>query len=687
MDGNRVSTSTSERARARTLIVFVATLMVLAPAAQAEQLSSNLQQFSGRAVALHPVSSRNAPPALTLRPNARVIDARQSPIVAVVSGADTRGDVELGSREPAVLNIPNQPAAPSISSTQSQSDQRNSETSDRVGANRGGQRKSTVEEALATRGSVTFRKTPISEVVFLLSDLWKINIVAGADVSGDVSGAFQDAPLREVLSAALTASGYGYRQIGSSLVVLPLDQIGTPGGAPVGTTGFSQSGIAYFTPQFTEAEEMAEPLQLALGEAVIVAVYPEENRIMIKGTPDDLRLASEAIEQLDVPRPQVRITAMIYDVALGELERLGFNWNREVRELANGTDEALAEVTQTVNEFFAASSDLTGTGITNLGLRTITSSINANVFLEALDQNSEAKLLADPSITVGDRTEASIRIVQQIPIVGANPVEGSNAVFTQTEFKEAGVILVVTPRISRDGTIELQVQPEYSVVSEITPSGPVIDTRTADTIVRVNNGQMFVLGGLRQKSIVETIRGIPYLREISVVGKLFRAHSTEVRESELIVFLKPELITPYYQGHPREEIAGCVATDHLDRIPHAQTRSIIPDCRDCYCPNHYPRPRANRGSYALEMVGGSGFGPYELIAPGGFEINEPGAEPRSAPIPEPSVHPDLAVPIAPAIQSSSASGPAVDSAPPLEPTVVEDLHPPVYVDQRALKRP
>ena len=173
-------------------------------------------------------------------------------------------------------------------------------------------------------------------------------------------------------------------------------------------------------------------------------------------------------------------------------------------------------------------------------------------FLEALDQNSEAKLLADPSITVGDRTEASIRIVQQIPIVGANPVEGSNAVFTQTEFKEAGVILVVTPRISRDGTIELQVQPEYSVVSEITPQGPVIDTRTADTIVRVNNGQMFVLGGLRQKSIVETVRGIPYLREISVVGKLFRAHSTEVRESELIVFLKPELITPYYNGHPRE---------------------------------------------------------------------------------------------------------------------------------------
>ena len=84
----------------------------------------------------------------------------------------------------------------------------------------------TVDEALATRGSVTFRKTPLSEVVFLLSDLWQINIVAGEDVSGEVSGSFFDAPLSEVLAAALTSSGYSYRKTGSSLIVLSADQIG-----------------------------------------------------------------------------------------------------------------------------------------------------------------------------------------------------------------------------------------------------------------------------------------------------------------------------------------------------------------------------------------------------------------------------------------------------------------------------
>jgi type II secretory pathway component GspD/PulD (secretin) len=632
MDGIKTRILTCRQARVLTVVVLtVASALVAVPAGGENPDSSHrrhsLNRFVGTGFELNSVSPAR------IRPPARVIDARQSPVVAVKSASD---------------------------------------------------RLPTVEEALKLRGSVTFRKTPISEVVFLLSDLWKINIVAGADVSGDVSGAFQNAPLSEVLSAALTASGYGYRQIGNSLVVLPIDQIGTATSVSAGTGAFSESGIAYYSPQFTDAEQMAEPLQVALGESVVVAVYPEENRIMIKGSPEDLRIASEAIQQLDVPRPQVRITAMIYDVSLGELERLGVNWNRQVRELANGDNDALTEVTRSVSELFLGSSELTTTGATSIGIRTISNSLNASVFLEALDATSEAKLLADPSITVSDRTEASIRIVQQIPIVGANPVEGSNAVFTQTEFKEAGVILKVLPRISRDGTIQLLVQPEYSVVSEMTAAGPVIDTRTADTVVRVNDGQMFVLGGLRQKSIVESVRGVPYLKEMKHLGKLFRSHSTEVRESELIVFLKPELITPYYVGHPRETMAACVASDQLDRIPHAQTASMIPCCKDPYCANHHPRPRPNLGSYSLEMFGGVGMETNQIITSESFEAT---GEPvfitpqavesesfQSAPAEQAPIDPALIEPIPLSNPDLSYSDVEISSST-LEPTVVEELYP------------
>ena len=397
-------------------------------------------------------------------------------------------------------------------------------------------------------------------------------------------------------------------------------------------------GISYFTPQFVEAEEMAVPLRETLGESAIVAVFSQENRIMVKGTPAELQMAQEIIVQLDMPRQQVRITAMIYDVGLAELEKLGVNWSREVRGIADGQNAALANVTNSVTNFFKTSSSLSTTGATSVGIRTLTGAMESSVFLEALDNTSEAKLLADPSITVGDRREASIRIVRKIPIVGANPVSGSNAVFTQTEFEEAGVILKVKPRISRDGTIELNVQPEYSVVAEITANGPVIDSRTAETIVRVGNGQMFVLGGLRQKSIVESTRGIPYLKDVKYVGALFRSHDTEIRESELIVFLKPEIITPYFTGKPREQRAACVAELQLDQIPYAETCPQTPCCKDSYCPNHSPRPRLNGGSSDLMMIGGEGFADLADPAAMGIQIFE--SEPHAMDVEDESVRHD-----------------------------------------------
>ena len=569
-----------------------------------------------------------------------------------------------------------------------------------------------IEEALATRGSVTFRKTPLSEVIFLLSDLWHINIVAGENVTGEVSGAFHDAPLGEVLTAVLSSSGYSYRKTGSSLIVLSADQVGADdanfvfktlripsqlqsgdqaieaarmmlsergkinrlgtetilvidtlqraqrveglfrdlGGyssADASATGHDEqtvsshsgqggraltgSGIAYFTPQFTEAEQMAEPLQAALGDNVIVAVFPEENRIMIKGSPQDLEIASEAIEQLDRARPQVRITATIYDVSLKEVERLGINWNLSPHSAGTGlTDIADSESIRFRNLISASTqlvTDPSAAGAGNLAISTMNSAVNVDTLLQALHNNSEAKLLADPSVTVGDRRQASIRIVKKIPIIASDPVENSGVVFSQVQFEEAGVILNVLPRISRDGTIEMQVKPEYSVVADFIQNNPVIDSRTAETTVRVSDGQTFVIGGLRQKSVIESVRGVPFLKDIKFIGKWFRSHDTEIRESELIVFIKPELITVCYGGTAREIEAARLTHEELDAIPHAQSCPMTPCCKDPHCPNHHPKIRVNGGSEALrwnefgeisaghDTLQNTMIGPIEIIEP------------------------------------------------------------------------
>lgn len=654
--------------------------------AAGQQSSRHGTLGAGSAAVTSPSLSRPT----VLRPPARVIEAMSTPTMRV-SGTAPLNSPDSGSPD---LKVPFHSETQTHSGIQRGAQRETQrpvvptivtqgEGQKSTGQNASKQKFVSVEEALATKGSVTFRKTPLSEVVFLISDLWQINIVAGENISGEVSGAFHDTPLSEVLSAALTATGYSYRRTGNSLVVLSADEVGsdnpdfttttiaippslrgdestmaaaqlllgergqlrligegnvlvvdtpkridrvrqlfqdltpeeplgevelpesssdveeTPVSNQFAPAAVTRSGIAYFTAQFTEAEALATPLREALGGQVVVAVFPEENRILVKGSPEDLRLASEAIQQLDRPRPQVRITAMIYDVSLREVERLGVDWSvrphSQSLTLADLNDTATQQFRNAVTASTGLVTDPATSGAANLAISSFNSNVDVDTLLQALDASSEAKLLADPSVTVGDRHEASIRIVQKIPILAADPVDNSGVVFSQVQFEEAGIILNVLPRISRDGTIEMKVNPEYSVVADFIENNPVIDSRTAETTVRVGNGEVFALGGLRQKTIVESVRGVPYLKDLKYIGKLFRGHDTEIRESELVVFLKPELVTPYSRGSWREQQAGTVATDYLDRIPYAENVPQSPCCKDPLCPHHFPRPRLNAG--------------------------------------------------------------------------------------------
>ncbi len=567
-----------------------------------------------------------------------------------------------------------------------------------------------IDDALIRKGSVSFRKVPISEVVFMLSENWKVNIVAGQEISGEVSGTFHDAPLSEVLSAVLTANKYGYVRTGQSLIVLPIDQIGSedpsfvsetlslgattepaleaarlllsPGGqlkpigsgnvlvidkpervervrqlfqavdsqggtfkksnalpsvavGPVidtlpsptptiegpGAADAFQSGIAYFTPQFTEAEPLVEALQQALGDSVTIAVFGTENRIMVLGTPDQLRLATDAIEHLDVPRPQVRIRALIYDVSLEELEKLGVDWSHSIGSstlgadglgrngIAGSTGLGFTPSTTATNAFIGTSAVPLGAAAegSNFVIRSLNNAASVSAFINALDSTKGAKLLADPTITVADRTEASIKIVQKIPIANTSQLGGTTTAVTSVTFEEAGITLNVLPHISRDSTISMQVKPEFSVLVGYQGGQPLIDSRTAETTVRVANGNTFVLGGLRQSTVTETVKGVPLLKDIKYVGRLFSSHNTNVRESELIVFLQPEIIDEYHQGTLREQKALCIGNEELDRIPVADSALFIPCCKDKSCPYHYPRPRVNAGSRSLDMIGDSGM--------------------------------------------------------------------------------
>jgi general secretion pathway protein D len=566
---------------------------------------------------------------------------------------------------------------------------------------------------LERRGSVVFRDTPLSEVILILSEQWKINIVAGANISGQISGSFRQEKLEKILDSLLTANGYTYRQIGSSLVIMSKESVAanrpnfavevidipnqntedfgeltdalklrmSPEGSllPIRASGkfaisdtpeniaavkqlleqitgahttryiSSPSEVSAQSPvgaginarnpsevptvmelrtQYVKAKDLEQPLARILGDNTF-AVVEQENVIVVFGDAVTQQRAKQLLHQLDRPRAQVRITGYIYDVDLSEIERLGVDWNAQFmsRSLdANGVprnlamsqsgllvpgppNDALGIATGTASAAAAgaggAAGGAAGAAAANGGqfmFRTLHSNTDIQALVQALDQTAGSRLLADPHVTVVDRHTASLGIVTEIPIQQLTQTQQGGTIGTTT-FREAGITLSVTPRIANDGTIEMEVTPEFSVLAGFQNGNPIIDTRRATTTVRVVHGQALVIGGLRSKSTVETVKGIPGLMHAKFIGRLFRTHSTEIRESELIVLIMPEIVG-FCGGLEREMHALEVTQRQLSLLSTATDGPICPDCNDKHCPHHNPRPRIHHGMQDNGLIGG-----------------------------------------------------------------------------------
>ncbi|QDU89918.1 Type II secretion system protein D precursor [Pirellulimonas nuda] len=339
----------------------------------------------------------------------------------------------------------------------------------------------------------------------------------------------------------------------------------TPGAGGQGPRALE---VAYMKTHFISAESARAPIEALLGPDGKVAVMAAEDRLLVIDYPEILQVVQAALERLDRPRPQVKIRALIYDISLSDIEQLGLNFGGTQGFGWNGDGEKTS--------FFRANSvtkvpfaeSATGSSFT---LASLSHSIDINAVAVALQSAADSRLLADPNITVMENEQASIQSVQEIPYQQLQQTAAGGSIGT-TAFKPAGVVLRVTPKIAYDNTIEMQVEPEFSRLTGFTPGDnqPIIDKRVANTTVRVANRQTFVLGGLRQRSDVGDFQGVPGLKDIRYFGHLFRSRKTEIRESELVVFISPEITGYESCPSPRDQFAADAVACRLDRIPHAE---------------------------------------------------------------------------------------------------------------------
>lgn len=488
--------------------------------------------------------------------------------------------------------------------------------------------------ALKRRGDLVLRGSTLEAALFTINELWKVNIIAGP-VEGQVNGVFKDAPLKEILDTILLGNGYGYRMVGESIVISRLDQLGqinpffiseaihvananpsdlveaaallnTPQGqvravdaarslivvdfpervqmirnlvrsidaASSGPGMLDASGrpkqleVGYFHTQYVSIADAKKVLATVLGPVGRTEAVEGEDRLIVVDFAENLKMAERVLQKVDRPRPQVQITALIYDLSLEDIEQLGINWGSafKFKSDANGDPESAIVSNSVLQTPF--NDDAVGATFTFLNLST---NFDLNAVVLAIQNANDSRLLANPNVTVMDNEQAQFEAVTQIPYQEITQTANGGQL-AGTAFKDAGIKLDVIPKIAADGTIELDVRPEFSRLTGFTPvdSQPIIDTRATTTTVRVGNGQTLVIGGMRQRSDVGDFSGVPGLKDYRWWGHLFRARKTNTRESELVVFITPRIVGYNDPLACRDQLVKDTIDCRLDHIPRAE---------------------------------------------------------------------------------------------------------------------
>ncbi len=301
--------------------------------------------------------------------------------------------------------------------------------------------------------------------------------------------------------------------------------------------------------------------------ATSIESHESTNTLVITGQPDMLRSLESVIRQLDVPRAQVHIEAIIVEVYETDGVQLGVQWYSEqgaftqftngpapVSSLAAGVQAAEGEKGTTVikeNGDTVVNPDTNGDytllaqllGTVSGGMFGIMKN-DWGAIVQAVSADTNSNILATPSITTLDNEEAYFLVGQEVPIITGSQTGSNNSnPFQTVDRQEIGIKLLVTPQINEGNGVQLTIEQEVSSVSGATGVDISINKREIKTTVMVDSGATVILGGLIDEDVQESVQKVPLLGDIPIIGHLFKSTSNSTRKRNLMVFLRPTIIT------------------------------------------------------------------------------------------------------------------------------------------------
>ena len=430
---------------------------------------------------------------------------------------------------------------------------------------------STMEEAPTTPPELgplySFRaqKLPLIDALALFARSNRLNIVTGPEITGLVTVDVHDLPLEQAMSALLEAHGYYWEHHGDLIQVrkfktatVTVDYIRLIRGGIVqsraqlssGSSG-SSSGSSQESGQISVNHKDEIKFWEEL-ETQLDTLMSEDGRLVVNRMSGTIHLTDwyQRVDQIQhflktvhkTLYRQVEIEARIYEVNLNDSYSLGIDWSK-INFYGDSGNIALANIITAPFGGFVAKAATTTISFADGSFDGV---------LEALQEQGELRVVSQPRVVTLNNQPALIKVATDEPFFTSTVSQGTagsgNIVTEQARSVTVGLVLSVTPQISADGWIMLDVTPILSRLRDIrespqgTATAPVLDVKQSSGLVRLRDGEMVIIGGLIQENSSETERKVPILGDIPFLGRLFTGTYTAKTKSELVIFISPKIV-------------------------------------------------------------------------------------------------------------------------------------------------
>ena len=431
--------------------------------------------------------------------------------------------------------------------------------------------------------SLNFQNIEVRALLQVIADFTNFNVVTSDTVTGSVTLRLKDVPWDQALDIILQSKGLGVRKSGNVLWIAPKDELAAKEKLELESrkqiTDLEPVRMQSFQLNYTKAEDVAKglagqgsgnqqggvPTRILSPRGSVIS-EPRTNQLFITDIPSKLEEIQALISKIDIPVRQVMIEARIVEAddkfgralgaKLGALDlnaNPGFDMGRGRASLPTGNylgvGEQTGQAVVTAGSYIpntqfinlpANTSALGGATAASFALSLFSASANRflNLELSALEADGKGKIISSPRVITADQIKALIEQGEELPYQVAT---SSGA--TSIQFRKANLKLEVTPQITPEGNVILDVDVNKDSVGRNTAAGFAIDTKHVKTQVLVENGGTVVIGGIFTQTERDEVNKVPWLGDVPVLGYLFKNTVRTANKTELLVFLTPRIVT------------------------------------------------------------------------------------------------------------------------------------------------